>query len=224
MREPEVVACGAGGESRWFSEHCDADEARKRRKAWTDHWKSLTSSERKALQDSVLGEAQPQQTPEQEELCSSEYEDEPENEFPKPAPAATAGRAWASSDQTPPRGAVDGRTEEQLAFQRAIVATSPEGSGKRGPHEASAPRRGGAKQPTAQVSTPPAEGRGAAENAHGRGKGGAKTGQDGLVSDALRRAQLVVTRTEELAALVEILACCTRFALPLRPACPISTG
>jgi hypothetical protein len=99
-----------------------------------------------------------------------------------------------------------------------------EAGGKRGPHEASAPRRGGAKQPTAQVSTPPAEGRGAAENAHGRGKGGAKTGQDGLVSDALRRAQLVVTRTEELAALVEILACCTRFALPLRPACPISTG
>ena len=48
------------------------DEARKRRKAWTDHWKSLTSSERKALQDSVLGEAQPQQTPEQEELCSSD--------------------------------------------------------------------------------------------------------------------------------------------------------
>ena len=59
---------------------------------------------------------------------TSEDEDEPENEFPKPAPAATAGRAWASSDQTPPRGAVDGRTEEQLAFQRAIVATSPEGS------------------------------------------------------------------------------------------------
>jgi len=64
---------------------------------------------------------------------TSEDEDEPENEFPKPAPAATAGRAWASSDQTPPRGAVDGRTEEQLAFQRAIVATSPEGSGDKAP-------------------------------------------------------------------------------------------
>ena len=48
------------------------DEARKRLKARKDHWKSLTSSERKALQDSILGEAQPQQTPEQEELCSSD--------------------------------------------------------------------------------------------------------------------------------------------------------
>jgi hypothetical protein len=38
------------------------------------------------------------------------------------------GRENKEPDQTPPSGAVDGRTEEQLAFQRAIVATSPEGS------------------------------------------------------------------------------------------------
>jgi len=47
---------------------------------------------------------------------------------PPPTEEGTPPRENKEPDQTPPRGAVDGRTEEQLAFQRAIVATSPEGS------------------------------------------------------------------------------------------------
>ena len=46
---------------------------------------------------------------------------------PPPTEEGTPPRENKEPDQTPPRGAVDGRTEEQLAFQRAIVATSDAG-------------------------------------------------------------------------------------------------
>ena len=93
------------------------DEARKRRKAWTDHWNSLTSSERKALQDSVLGEAQPQQTPEQEELCSSD-----EQFLPSPT---EGDDEEDEEDQVVEVGAEDIQTEP---CSPAIVAPAPEGS------------------------------------------------------------------------------------------------